>query len=131
MEAVDCMFRDILNNSEKPFDGLIVIFSGDFRQILPVIIQGSRGQTVAASIQRSFLWHSITVLHLHQNMHLSMTLEAEGNISLSCNFRCEENKVDSLIDAIHPSIGTPNLSNLGSTSLSTPFYHALMLKLTK
>src|SRR6267142_1911064 len=68
MEAVDCTFRDILNNSEKPFGGLSVVFGGDFRQILPVIIKGSRGQTVGSCIQRSFLWTSIKVLHLYQNM---------------------------------------------------------------
>ena len=68
MEAVDCTFRDILNNSEKPFGGLSIVFGGDFKQILPVIIKGSRGQTVGSCIQRSFLWPSIKVLHLYQNM---------------------------------------------------------------
>src|SRR5487761_412025 len=77
MEAVDRTFRDILNNSEKPFGGLTVVFGGDFQQILPVIIQGSRGQTVGACIQCSILWSSITVLHLHQNMWLNTTIAAE------------------------------------------------------
>jgi len=30
MEAVDCTFRDILNNSKKPFSGLSVVFGEDF-----------------------------------------------------------------------------------------------------
>ena len=64
MEAVDRSFRD-LRNSEKPFGGLTIVFGGDFQQILPVILKGSRAQVVGASIKRSILWHHITVLHLH------------------------------------------------------------------
>jgi hypothetical protein len=130
MEAVDRSFRDILNNSEKPFGGLSVVFGGDFRQILPVIIKGFRGQTVGSCIQRSFLWPSIKVIHLHQNMRLNTIIEAEcnfarwqlevgqgmhtdegGNITLPDSFKCEENKVASLISTIYPGISTPNLSN--------------------
>ena len=55
MEAVDCTFKDILNSSDKPFGGLTFVFGGDFRQILPIIIKGSKGQTVGACIQHSFL----------------------------------------------------------------------------
>ena len=129
MEAVDRTFRDLLNNSDKPFGGLTIVFGGDFRQILPVILKGSRGQTVGACMQASFLWKSITILHLHQNMHLNTTIEAEanfarwqlevgqgnhtdeeGNIILPGNFKCEENTIDSLISTIYPGISTPNLS---------------------
>ena len=129
MEAVDRTFRDLLNNSDKPFGGLTIVFGGDFRQILPVILKGSRGQTVGACMQASFLWKSITILHLHQNMRLNTTIEAEanfarwqlevgqgnhtdeeGNIILPGNFKCEENTIDSLISTIYPGISTPNLS---------------------
>jgi hypothetical protein len=125
MEAVDRTFRDVLNNSDKPFGGLTVVFGGDFQQILPVIVHGSRGQTVGACIQRSILWSSITVLHLHQNMRLNTTIAAEhnfarwqlevgqgkhtdegGNITLPGHFKCHENTVASLIDTIYPRIST-------------------------
>jgi hypothetical protein len=81
MKAVDCSSRDILNNSERPFEGLSVVFGGDFRQILPIIIKGSRGQTVGFYIQCSFLWPSIKVIHLHQNMRLNTIIEAECNFA--------------------------------------------------
>jgi hypothetical protein len=55
METVDRTFRDILNNSEKPFGGLTIVLGGDFRQILPMIIKGFRGQTMASCIQCSVL----------------------------------------------------------------------------
>jgi len=79
-------------------------------------------------MQRSILWRGITVLQLHQNMHLNTHIEAEanfarwqlevghgqhtddlGNITLPDYFRCRENTVASLIDTIYPNIHTPNL----------------------
>jgi hypothetical protein len=127
MEAVERSFRDI-RNSDQPFGGLTCVFGGDFQQILPVVVRGSRGQTVGACIKRSFLWSSITVLHLRQNMRLNTNIEAErdfakwqlevgqgkhtdeeGNISLPDHFKCSENTVASLIDTIYPGISSPNL----------------------
>ena len=81
METVDRSFKDV-HNSDKPFSGLTIVFGGDFQQILPVIIQGSRAQIVGACLKRSILWRSLTVLHLHQNMHLSINIEKEQNFML-------------------------------------------------
>jgi len=41
MEAVNHTFQDICD-SDKPFGGHTMVFGGDFQQILPVIVQGSR-----------------------------------------------------------------------------------------
>jgi len=129
MEAVDRSFQD-LRGSDKPFGGVIVVFGGDFQQILPVILKGSRAQVVGACIKRSLLWRHITVLELHQNMRLNTHIEEEANfarwqsevghgghtddscnISLPDQFCCIENTVDSLIDTIYPGIHIPNHSN--------------------
>ena len=40
-EAVDRSLRDIRHCEDKPFGGLTVVFGGDFKQILPVIVKGS------------------------------------------------------------------------------------------
>jgi hypothetical protein len=112
------------------FGGLTFVFGGDFQQILPVILKGSRAQIVGACMQRSILWRSMTVLELHQNMRLNINIEAERNfakwqlevghgqhtdeacnISLPEHLKCRENTVASLIDTIYPGIDTPNHPN--------------------
>src|SRR5258707_5081138 len=80
IEAMDHSFRDLCN-SDKPFGGLSVVFGGNFQQILPVILKGSRAQVVGTYMRRSRLWRDITVLHLYQNMWLNTHLEEEANFA--------------------------------------------------
>jgi hypothetical protein len=127
-ETVDRSFRDICD-SDKPFGGLTFVFGGDFQQILPVVVKGSRAQVVGACIQRSVLWRSMTVLHLHQNMRLNTNIDVEqtfakwqlevgqgkhtdagGSLPLPDHFKCRENTMDSLINTIYPNIHTSNIS---------------------
>ena len=68
-EAVDRTFRDI-RQDDRPFGGVIMCFSGDFRQILPVIPKGSREQIVNAALNKSELWEHVQVLRLMTNMRL-------------------------------------------------------------
>jgi hypothetical protein len=72
-EAVNRTFQDI-RNSDLLFGGLPIVFGGDFQQILPVIEKGSRAEIVGACIQRSHIWPSLQVLHLHQNMCYAMVM---------------------------------------------------------
>src|SRR3954447_14503276 len=75
-EAVNCTFQDI-RGSDTPFGGLSIVFGGDFQQILPVIIKGSRPAIVNACMRNSPLWSSIKVLHLKKNMWLDIGMEEE------------------------------------------------------
>ena len=68
-EAVDRTFQDIRQDA-RPFGGVAICFCGDFRQILPIIVRGTRGQIVAASLKNSSLWQQIQVLRLTINMRL-------------------------------------------------------------
>ena len=54
-EAVDRMLRDItkavdLSLENQPFGGKVVVFGGDFRQILPVVIKGSHEDIVGSCL---------------------------------------------------------------------------------
>lgn len=72
-EALDKTMRDIVGygyNKHKLFGGKIVIFGGDFRQILPVIPGGSRSDIVHASINASYIWDQCQMFHLTKNMRL-------------------------------------------------------------
>jgi hypothetical protein len=119
-EAVDRTFQDI-RHSDKPFGGLTIVFGGDFKQILPVVVKGSRPQIVGACIQKSHLWRSVKVLKLTENMRLNTEVEAErnfakwqleighgkhtdpatGNLKLPNHFKCAENTISSLISTVY------------------------------
>ena len=81
-EAVDKTFCDLLKDPDQLIDdvnlfgGITVLFVGDFRESLPVILKGSRSQIVDASLCRFMLWQHIEVLHLKQNMCLEWTPES-------------------------------------------------------
>ncbi|XP_071725808.1 uncharacterized protein [Rutidosis leptorrhynchoides] len=74
-EAFDRTMRDIIkvegrDCSSLPFGGKVVVFGGDFRQILPVIQRGTRAEIVDASLHSSHLWNKCKVLRLTKNMRL-------------------------------------------------------------
>jgi hypothetical protein len=121
-EAVNRTFQDI-RNSDLLFGGLPIVFGGDFQQILPVIEKGSRAEIVGACIQRSHIWPSLQVLHLHQNMRLNVDIEEErafakwqlevghgqhtddsDRITLPQNLRLQENTIEALIQHIYPGL---------------------------
>jgi ATP-dependent DNA helicase PIF1 len=61
-----------LNN--KSFEGKVVVFGGDFCQILPVIVKGGRKDIckdiVKSCLQRSVLWSHVKLMILKINMRL-------------------------------------------------------------
>ncbi|XP_015959923.1 uncharacterized protein LOC107483820 [Arachis duranensis] len=79
-EALDRTLRDIMvsvsdRNKDLPFGGKVVVLGGDFRQVLPVILEGSRAEIVMALINSSVLWKYCKVLCLTKNMRLTMGSE--------------------------------------------------------
>ena len=78
MEALDRSLRDWMGSrlgeewrKDVAFGGKVVLFSGDFRQILPVVRRGSRAQTVKASLKRSHLWPFVKKMKLTTNMRVA------------------------------------------------------------
>ncbi|XP_071740490.1 uncharacterized protein [Rutidosis leptorrhynchoides] len=75
IETLDRSLRDICrhinsNSMDTSFGGKVVVFGGDFRQVLPVTPQGKREDTVGASLNSSYIWSHVTVLKLTVNMRL-------------------------------------------------------------
>jgi ATP-dependent DNA helicase PIF1 len=73
LSAVDPALKDIL------FGGKVVVMGGDFRQLLPVVPRGTRGQIVDASLKRyAILWHNVKVRHMYENMRVQRLLAQGG-----------------------------------------------------
>ena len=71
-EAIDRSIRDLTGN-EEPFGGITVVFSGDWRQCLPIVRRGSRGDVIYACMKSSELWNQVTVTNLVRNMRVELT----------------------------------------------------------
>ncbi|KAG3173097.1 hypothetical protein C6341_g10140 [Phytophthora cactorum] len=69
-EAVDRSLRDLMDNDDEPFGGKVFVLSGDFRQILPVVVRGTPAQTIDACLKSSKLWPKFQQLHLWENMRV-------------------------------------------------------------
>ena len=70
-EALDRSMYDIMGKHRtKPFGGKVVVFGGDFRQVLPVIHGAGRAEIVLAAVNSSYLWEHCKVFKLTKNMQL-------------------------------------------------------------
>ncbi|GFS70663.1 ATP-dependent DNA helicase [Trichonephila clavipes] len=78
VEVLNRTLQDI-GGCNQIMGGLTVLLSDDFRQILPVVLRGTRADIVKACLKTSFLWPRINVVSLRINMrvHLQHDLRAE------------------------------------------------------
>lgn len=67
IETLDATLRDLCD-PDLIFGGKIILFGGDFRQTLPIIVRGSRSETIDASLVKYTLWQNIRKLKLVTNM---------------------------------------------------------------
>ncbi|KAG2191246.1 hypothetical protein INT47_012402 [Mucor saturninus] len=75
LETVDRSFRDIMKHHDSrlgrvPFGGKLIIFGGDFRQVLPVVPKGTKDDIIQAWMITSHLWRHIKQLRLSLNMRV-------------------------------------------------------------
>jgi hypothetical protein len=68
-ECIDRTCQDIRGDT-RPFGGLTVLLSGDYRQILPVVPRGSRVAIVNAALKASYLWPRVRQMKLCRNMRV-------------------------------------------------------------
>ncbi|XP_024392361.1 uncharacterized protein [Physcomitrium patens] len=110
-EAIDRSLRDICN-IDSPNGGVVVLYGGDFRQTLPVVVRGGRKQTVQACLRHSYLFPLMQYFHLTTNMRLQSQPDfqrflldiGEGKtcpkVDLPLGLVAPRNSLDGLIDAI-------------------------------
>ncbi|OMO84718.1 DNA helicase PIF1, ATP-dependent [Corchorus capsularis] len=83
IEALDRSLRNVRGVVDRqlmdmPFGGITVVFSGDLRQILPVMPGGSRTDIISFIICNSPLWRHCQIMHLTINMRLKQHPEASA-----------------------------------------------------
>jgi hypothetical protein len=70
-ESVDRIIRHIMDRPLVPFGAKIVVFGGDFRQALPVVVHGSQSQIEGACpTMSSTIWPKVKTLKLTRNMRV-------------------------------------------------------------
>lgn len=103
---------------------LIISFSGDWKQILPVIPKGTRAQIVDSTLKKTSFWSKVQVFSLNEQMRTQSSglntnwrnfITAVGNGSHSCiklidlqnqyQLYCTSNRVD-FIERVFPNFMT-------------------------
>ncbi|KAG4038793.1 hypothetical protein PC123_g25647 [Phytophthora cactorum] len=84
-EAVDQSLRDLMDNDDEPFGGKVFVLSGDFSQILPMVVRGTPAQTIDACLKSSTLWPKFQQLHLRENMRV-MSAQKESTATKLAEF---------------------------------------------
>ncbi|XP_022019108.1 uncharacterized protein LOC110919136 [Helianthus annuus] len=87
VEALDRTMTDVFSEgrsirSDIPFGGKVIVFGGDFRQILHVIPNGTRQEIVSASLSSSYIWAKCRLLRLTKNMRLTIGAESSNMKSI-------------------------------------------------
>ncbi|XP_049381196.1 uncharacterized protein LOC125845696 [Solanum stenotomum] len=67
IKTVDRSFRDIMD-IDKPFGGKVMVFGGDYRQVLPVVPKSTRAEIVNPSLVKSYLWPLMEKIQFTRNM---------------------------------------------------------------
>jgi hypothetical protein len=67
VKTLDRLLREI-TGFDLPFGVKIIVFGGDFRQVLPVVPRGTRAQICDAPLLRFYVWNDIKIIQLKQNM---------------------------------------------------------------
>lgn len=71
LEAINTSMQD-LKSSNELMGGLLLLLCGDFRQILPVVRNGTRANIVDACLKSSELWKFVKTFTLHTNMRVQL-----------------------------------------------------------
>ena len=73
IEAVDLMLQEI-NESHLRFGGKLMVFGGDFCQVLPVIPKARKEEVINSNLVMSYLWPLHIKIKLFQNMRARFSL---------------------------------------------------------
>jgi hypothetical protein len=76
LEAIDRSLK-LLCKTDKPFGGKTVVFSGDFRQILPVVKRGNRAEIMSKIVKKAIFWEQVITLKLKENNRVNKFIASD------------------------------------------------------
>ncbi|KAL3372898.1 hypothetical protein AABB24_005097 [Solanum stoloniferum] len=123
IETLDSFLKDIMD-TYMLFGGKVIVFGGDFRQILPVIQNDKKEEFINESLLNSNIWNQLENYQLVQNMRVRTdptfceyllkigegkeTVNDFGKIEIPQSFLIpfinEKESLDILFKAIHPNL---------------------------
>ncbi|KAL5555788.1 hypothetical protein UlMin_038024 [Ulmus minor] len=123
IKAVDIMLQDI-NECDLPFGGKIIIFGGDFRQVLPIVPRATKEEVINASLVMSYLWPLFIKIQLSENMRAKFDetfskillrigdgeekIDEDDNITLPDNimipYEVDTTSLEKMITTVFPNI---------------------------
>jgi len=76
INCIDRLLKDIMKcknpiNEQLPMGGKILLFGGDFRQVLPVVPMQGKVQILESCIQKNKIWKKFTFLRLTKNVRVN------------------------------------------------------------
>ena len=66
--VIDRLLREVTGHNNVPFGGKIIIFGGDFRQTLPIVIRGRQADIIEHCVKSSPLWALCRKFKLSKNI---------------------------------------------------------------
>lgn len=118
-ETLSRTLQDIMENNNL-FGNIPVLFGGDFRQILPVVLKGNAAKTLQVCLKNSPIWNQLEKFTLISNQRAredpvysdfvlsigqgTFPTDENGLIDLPRHIVCPGETVQSLIDIIFPNI---------------------------
>ena len=58
-ETIDRTLRHLRGQPDKAYGGVVMVYSGDWRQCLPVLEKANEAQIIARTLKRSQLWKDV------------------------------------------------------------------------
>ncbi|XP_010480870.1 PREDICTED: ATP-dependent DNA helicase PIF1-like [Camelina sativa] len=130
-ESLDRSFSDIIGDVEnKVFAGKVVVFGGDFRQVLPVINGAGRAEIVLSALNSSYLWDHSEVLKLTKNMRLlkkNLSVEEAKEIQDFSDWLLDVGDGEEMVYLSADSIDPTNLDSLKNPVITSDFLNSIKL----
>nr|XP_016480259.1 PREDICTED: ATP-dependent DNA helicase PIF3-like [Nicotiana tabacum] len=123
IETVDSSFRYI-KDIDEPFGGKVMVFGGDFRQVLPVVPKATRAETVNASLVKLYLWPKMKKNQLTRNMR-ARTDPILSDFLLRIGNGEEHTIKDDMILLLEQLVVKPNGNISGEDHLITEIFPSL------